>query len=177
MQPQPHSSLLNNTSRPNTQYSAAYSPPGVIPNQQLLSHPAAPSSIPPSSFRPAITIVTEANARAMASNLSSTPTQISPSFPHPAQAALPPSRAQIQHRHSYPPSMDVRHPPGPSIRVGGAGTSAPRPSAPVGTNAPPNQPPNPPASTQSVSTSAHPDTHRPPTAPIPAPPPEIASLL
>lgn len=176
MQPQPRSSLLNSNSRPNTQHPVTYPPRGVIPDRPLLNHPGPPSSNPPSFRRPTTIVTTEANTRAIIPpSLNSAPPQMSLSFPHSAPAVLPLSRTQIQHRHSYPPSMDARYPPGPSVRVGGEATSA-RPSAPAGTNTPSNQPPNPPTSTQSVSIPAHPDTHRPPTAPLPAPP-EIASLL
>jgi len=165
-------------SRPNAQYPAAYSNPGVIPDQ-LPRHPAASSSIPPSSFQQAIAIVTaEANTGAATSNLTSTASQMPLIYPHPVSATLAPPRTQMKHRHSYP--MDTRYPPGSSVhsvRVGGAGTSAPRPSALAGTNTPPHKKPIPPTATQSVPIPAHPDINRLATAPISAPPSEIAPLL
>jgi len=185
MQQQPHPPVLNNISRPNTQTS------------QPLIYPAASSRInsqatlPFHSLHTALAIMAaEANARAASSNISSAASQMPLGYPHPVSGALAP-RAQIQQRHSYPPSsIDIRHPPGPSphpVQMGGAvpstpgprtlGPSAPRPSAPAGTNMPSYQPPNPPTPTQSVSSSVRPDPSRTPSAPISAPPPEIASLL
>lgn len=181
MQPQqPHSSMLGNINRPSTQYPAAYSPHGVTPGQ-IANHAAANSSVSTSSLRqPATIVIPEANARAATSNPTGATSRMAFGYPHPGSAALPPPRTQTQHRPSYPPLADSRHPTGLSaypVQVSGAVTSAPRPAAPAGTNTPSQQPPNLPTSTQSVSSHVQPDTHRPSNAPIPAPPPEIASLL